>query len=112
MMTTVVSSQATFDDAMEAEAIAKKHSMTGEAVSIGARAGAYRTILTHFSQRYAKIPIIDASFQASTCIAFDLMSVNLADLPRLPRHLPALQLLFKEDGKDADEEAEPVPQML
>ena len=45
------------------------------------QAGAYRTILTHFSQRYPKIPKIDASFSSSTCIAFDLMSVNLAGGP-------------------------------
>ena len=35
-----------------------------------------RTILSHFSQRYPKIPVIK-SFAASTCIAFDLMVVNL-----------------------------------
>lgn len=42
------------------------------------QAGAYRTVLTHFSQRYPKIPKIDDSLSSSTCIAFDLMSVNLA----------------------------------
>lgn len=56
--------QATFDDSMEGEARAKKHSTTGDAVSAGARAGAYRTLLTHFSQRYPKIPVVDESFQA------------------------------------------------
>lgn len=55
--------QATFEDDLVGEAIAKRHSTTGEAVGIGARAGAYRTILTHFSQRYAKLPVIDNSFQ-------------------------------------------------
>lgn len=43
-------------------------------------------------QRYAKLPVIEPSFSAATCVAFDLMSVNLADLPALPRLLPALQL--------------------
>ena len=62
---------------MEAEARAKRHSMTGEAIGVGARAGAYRTLLTHFSQRYPKMPVVDASFAASTCIASDLMSFNL-----------------------------------
>lgn len=42
--------QATFEDGLEAEAIAKRHSLTREAVAIGAEANAYRTILTHFSQ--------------------------------------------------------------
>ena len=54
------------------------------------QAGAYRTILTHFSQRYPKIPKIEKSFLASTCIAFDLMSINLQGMccflpdPELP----------------------------
>ena len=65
----------------EQEALAKRHSMTHEAVQTGKQAGAYRTILTHFSQRYPKIPVVDASFLDSTCIAFDLMSVNLKGAP-------------------------------
>ena len=44
---------------------------------MGHKAKSYRTLLTHFSQRYPKIPVIDPSFQTSTCIAFDLMTVNL-----------------------------------
>jgi ribonuclease Z len=81
---------------MPDEALAKRHSMTGEAVRVGADAGAYRTLLTHFSQRYPKIPVVAPSFQDSTCIAFDLMSVNLADVPRLPSYIPVLQHLFKD----------------
>ncbi|BDA45073.1 probable zinc phosphodiesterase ELAC protein 2 [Coccomyxa sp. Obi] len=84
----------------EQEAISKRHSMTHEAVAAGREAGAYRTLLTHFSQRYPKIPVIDASFAASTCIAFDLMSVNLQDLPTLPAVVPALQLLFQDSEKE------------
>ena len=70
--------QATFEDALEAEALSKRHSLTREAVETGRQCGAYRTLLTHFSQRYPKIPVFDASFASSTCIAFDLMTVNLA----------------------------------
>ncbi len=57
--------QATFEDELIGEARAKRHSTTGEAVGIGQRAGAYRTVLTHFSQRYAKLPVIDDSFRVS-----------------------------------------------
>ena len=32
-----------------------------------------------------------------TCIAFDMMSVNIADLPVLPKVLPYLKLLFKNE---------------
>ena len=47
-------------------------------------------------------------YQDAVGIAFDLMSVNLADLPRLPSLVPALKLLFQE----GDDEPEPMPHML
>ena len=90
--------QATFESSLregtseyefEQEALMKRHSMTHEAVQTGKQAGAYRTVLTHFSQRYPKIPIVDSSFQESTCIAFDLMSVNLKGEPRAMTHTSA-----------------------
>lgn len=55
---TVLIHEATFEDALEAEAVAKRHSLTREAVATGAKAGAFRTVLTHFSQRYPKVPVI------------------------------------------------------
>ncbi|KAL9264232.1 tRNAse Z TRZ4, mitochondrial-like protein [Drosera capensis] len=51
--------EATFEDGMLDEAIAKNQSTTIEAIEAGNAAGVYRTILTHFSQRYAKIPLFD-----------------------------------------------------
>lgn len=54
--------QATFDDSLHEEAVAKNHSTIGEAVAAGAAAGAYLTMLTHFSQRYPKLPVIDHNF--------------------------------------------------
>ena len=41
--------------------------------------------------------------QDSTCIAFDLMSVNIADLPVLPSLLPALRLLFEKESEEHEE---------
>lgn len=79
------------------EAIARNHSTTKEAVEVGDSAGAYRIILTHFSQRYPKIPVFNEDHMHKTCIAFDLMSVNLADLHVLPRVLPYLKLLFRDE---------------
>lgn len=49
------------------------------------------------------------SLQGNVGIAFDLMSVNLADVPSLPQLVPALKLLFKEEEGDDDEQQ---PQML
>lgn len=82
---------------MHQEAVARNHSTTKEAVEVGNSAGVYRIILTHFSQRYPKIPIFDETHMHKTCIAFDMMSVNVADLPVLPKVLPYLKLLFKNE---------------
>ena len=56
---TVLVHEATFDDEMRGDAFAKKHSTISEAISVGAVMGARRIILTHFSQRYSKIPTMD-----------------------------------------------------
>ncbi|KAK4395221.1 tRNAse Z TRZ4, mitochondrial [Sesamum angolense] len=90
-------SDATFEDSMVDEAIARNHSTTKEAVEVGDSAGAYRIILTHFSQRYPKIPVFDETHMHKTCIAFDMMSVNLADIHVLPKVLPYLKLLFRDE---------------
>ncbi|KAK5055320.1 hypothetical protein LTR84_013070 [Exophiala bonariae] len=50
--------EATFDDGMEGDALAKKHSTTGEAVGVALEMKAKNLILTHFSQRYSKIPVL------------------------------------------------------
>ncbi|KAL6850226.1 hypothetical protein ACP4OV_020853 [Aristida adscensionis] len=107
---TVLIHEATFEDSMKDEAIARNHSTTKEAIEVGTSAGAYRIILTHFSQRYPKIPVIDEVDMEKTCIAFDLMSVNLADLPVLPKVLPHLKVLFKDElvADEADEVQEAV----
>uniref|UniRef100_A0ACD5VPN7 Uncharacterized protein n=1 Tax=Avena sativa TaxID=4498 RepID=A0ACD5VPN7_AVESA len=107
---TVLIHEATFEDSMKDEAIARNHSTTKEAIGVGTSAGAYRIILTHFSQRYPKIPVFDEDDMQKTCIAFDLMSVNLADLPVLPKVLPHLKLLFKDEMvvEESDEVLEAV----
>lgn len=48
--------EATFDDGMEGDAMAKRHSTTGEALGVALKMRAKNVVLTHFSQRYAKIP--------------------------------------------------------
>jgi len=56
---TVLVHEATFDDELAADAAAKKHSTTSEALGVGARMGARAVVLTHFSQRYQKIPVLE-----------------------------------------------------
>ncbi|CAL0324114.1 unnamed protein product [Lupinus luteus] len=94
---TVLIHEATFEETMVDEAIAKNHSTTNEAIEMGDSANAYRIILTHFSQRYPKIPVFDESHMHKTCVAFDMMSINIADLPILPKVLPYLKLLFRNE---------------
>lgn len=50
--------EATFDDDMAGDALAKKHCTTGEALAVAAKMEAKNVILTHFSQRYQKLPVM------------------------------------------------------
>ena len=68
----------------------------------GAKAGVYRTLLTHFSQRYPKVPVFDDSYSARTAIAFDLMTVKLTHLQLLPHLIAPLKVLFKDELPDDD----------
>ncbi|KAL8294383.1 hypothetical protein RB597_007922 [Gaeumannomyces tritici] len=47
--------EATFEDDMAGDALAKKHSTMGEALEVAREMGARRVLLTHFSQRYPKV---------------------------------------------------------
>ncbi|KAJ9667221.1 hypothetical protein H2201_002742 [Coniosporium apollinis] len=57
--TTVLIHEATFDDELAGDAVAKQHSTTSEALGVGAAMGAKAVVLTHFSQRYQKIPVME-----------------------------------------------------
>ncbi|KAF2104328.1 hypothetical protein NA57DRAFT_28567, partial [Rhizodiscina lignyota] len=57
--TTVLIHEATFDDLLAGEARAKQHSTTSEALGIAAAMRAKACVLTHFSQRYQKIPVME-----------------------------------------------------
>ncbi|MCJ1466390.1 hypothetical protein MMC07_005009 [Pseudocyphellaria aurata] len=54
---TVLLHEATFEDERQDDALAKKHSTISEAIAVGKKMGARRILLTHFSQRYSKIPV-------------------------------------------------------
>ena len=56
---TVLIHEATFEDDLLEDAVKKRHSTTSEAIRTGVDARCYRTILTHFSQRYPKAPKFD-----------------------------------------------------
>ncbi|KAF2769393.1 hypothetical protein EJ03DRAFT_374550 [Teratosphaeria nubilosa] len=58
---TLVIHEATFDDELRGDAEAKNHSTTSEALGVAQAMGAKTCILTHFSQRYQKLPVMDHS---------------------------------------------------
>ena len=57
---TVLLHEATFDDELQGDALAKKHCTISEAIGVGKAMGARRVLLTHFSQRYQKIPVMSS----------------------------------------------------
>lgn len=90
--------EATFDETMTEEAKAKNHCTVLEAIDVGQQMHAENIILTHFSQRYPKIPKLHDDLIANVTIAFDLMSIPFSDLSWTPKLLPAIQMLFEDDA--------------
>ena len=88
------------EDSLEEEARKKQHSTTAQAIEIGRKMNAKFTLLTHFSQRYAKIPLLSNALPTDVGIAFDNMRVRLSDLSQIPPMLPALKLMFSEHMAD------------
>ncbi|KAI9818602.1 MAG: Zinc phosphodiesterase ELAC protein 2 [Thelocarpon impressellum] len=76
---TVLLHEATFDDELKGDAVAKRHSTTSEALGVGIAMGARRVLLTHFSQRYQKIPVMDALDGAELQLETDLDAANAPD---------------------------------
>lgn len=95
--------EATMEDDLADEAIIKMHSTTSQAIDVGKRMGAKFTLLTHFSQRYAKLPLISESFHGTVGCAFDHMRVCPKDLPALPLLFPALKSIFAEHYEEMRE---------
>lgn len=58
---TVCIHEATFDDELQGDAYAKNHSTTSEALGVAQAMDAKACVLTHFSQRYQKLPVLEHS---------------------------------------------------
>ena len=56
---TVLIHEATFAHNRTADAVKKRHSTTSEALQVGASMKAKAVVLTHFSQRYSRLPIME-----------------------------------------------------
>ncbi|KAI9208712.1 beta-lactamase-like protein [Polychytrium aggregatum] len=98
---TVVIHEATFEDDKREEAVARKHCTTTEAIEVAIEMNAERLLLTHFSQRYPKVPYIPLSIvpkdhRLEIGVGFDLMRVQSANFWKLPLMSDAINLLFRE----------------
>lgn len=104
---TVLLHEATFDDELAAEAKAKRHSTTGEAIAEGKAMRAKYIVLTHFSQRYPKLPETgNMGDEGNILVAFDLMRIKVGEMRKFQHYMPALRELFKEEEEDIEVEVE------
>ncbi|TYZ68173.1 hypothetical protein PybrP1_000976 [[Pythium] brassicae (nom. inval.)] len=102
--------EATFEDALAHEAASKKHCTTTEAVDVGRRAGAAHLVLTHFSQRYPKAPVMAAG-GGDVLTAVDLLSLRFDELhqPQLVDVCAELMALGDDDDDSNATTATAVP---
>ncbi len=117
--------ESTFEDGMEEEAVLKRHCTVGEALGIGRRMRAKAVVLTHFSQRYPRIPPLrqfekgvkhcsdqvarsGALNQPLVVFAFDFMKLKPDTVAVASALTPALRLLYpceeEESGNGPQEE--------
>lgn len=87
--------EATMEDDLLKEARIKMHSTVSQAINIGRLMNARFTILTHFSQRYAKIPLMEQN-EENVAIGFDNMEVTLNDLPMMHLMYEPLKVMFSD----------------
>ncbi len=66
---------------------------------------AHALLLTHFSQRYPKVPVFTDG-HGRVGISFDLMQVNIGEFYKLPKFVKALKVLFSEANEEGDEEGD------
>lgn len=123
--------EATMEDDLVEEAKIKTHSTISQAIKQGQLMNAQHTILTHFSQRYAKLPRLqlntivdspcsssntslaelepsltkDSQIMKNVSIAFDNMQVSLHDLEHFHLMYPAMYSLFAEHAEELEQKA-------
>lgn len=95
MNSDVLIHEATMEDDLTKEARIKMHSTVSQAIDIGRRMNAKFVILTHFSQRYAKIPRMEGNVK-NVAVGFDNMEVTLNDLPMMHLMYEPLKAMFSD----------------
>lgn len=94
--------EATFTDGMEDEAALKRHCTVGEALDIATRMNAKSVILSHFSQRFPKIPPVSGPSaeepEIPIIFAFDYLRITPQNIVAASKITPALRLLYPEQS--------------
>lgn len=107
---TILIHEATMEDDLADEAKLKMHSTISQAIQQGQAMNAKHIILTHFSQRYAKLPRLSMN-EDNTCsmsnvsIAFDNMQISLDDLHNFHLMYPVMRSLFAEHAEELEQKA-------
>ncbi|XP_073831185.1 ribonuclease Z [Musca autumnalis] len=107
---TILIHEATMEDDLADEAKIKMHSTISQAIQQGQAMNAKHIILTHFSQRYAKLPRLSVD-ENNTCtmsnvsIAFDNMQISLDDLQHFHLMYPVMRSLFAEHAEELEQKA-------
>jgi ribonuclease Z len=99
--------EATFEDSMKEEAFLKRHCTVKEAIDIANRMKAKSLILTHFSQRYPKLPqtvnlhnTLENTSQMPIVIAFDGMTLTPDTIPLAVKFTDSLRRLYPDEFQD------------
>jgi len=99
--------EATMDHSLLKDAIIKKHSTFTEAIQIGRAMEAKFILLTHFSARYAKFPLLDEiENEENVGIAFDNMVLRPDDYQQIRLIYPALKVMFQKELEDMQDRSE------
>ena len=93
--------EATMEHHMLEDAKVKRHTTFTESIEIAQKMEAKNAIMTHFSQRYSKIPPLEEFEVADNVgIAFDFTTVAPNTLDVIRQTYPALKVLFQEAIED------------
>ncbi|QLL34879.1 hypothetical protein HG536_0H02540 [Torulaspora globosa] len=99
--------EATLDNELVEDAIKKRHCTINEAIQVSNEMEADKLILTHFSQRYPKVPQIDNNVTVKAneyCFAFDGMIVDFEKLGEQKAIFSKLNKAFLEERKEEEQE--------
>jgi hypothetical protein len=93
--------EGSIEHCMIKDAIIKKHSTFTEAINVGKDMKAKFTLITHFSQRYSKMPPLEEiENEENVGIAFDNLVVNPSNMQQIRLLYPALKLMFSKEYEE------------